>query len=131
MRRTILAWALSGSARTTETMCLLSNTSAFLRRFLITTRTKPISTGSGKRLSRKSHGCARGRARYWSKNLARLKIYTDENVDVRVAEGLRRRGVEAVSAYGRGKERQAGFSDAVKGNETAKRNTRWESNIGA
>ena len=31
--------------------------------------------------------------------MARLKIYTDENVDVRVAEGLRRRGVEAASAY--------------------------------
>jgi predicted nuclease of predicted toxin-antitoxin system len=36
--------------------------------------------------------------------LARLKIYTDENVDVRVAEGLRRRGVEAVSVYDEGKE---------------------------
>ena len=31
--------------------------------------------------------------------MARLKIYTDENVDVRVAEGLRRRGVEASTAY--------------------------------
>jgi len=30
--------------------------------------------------------------------LARLKIYTDENVDVRVAEGLKRRGVHAFSA---------------------------------
>jgi len=28
----------------------------------------------------------------------RLRIYTDENVDVAVAEGLRRRGVEAWSA---------------------------------
>jgi hypothetical protein len=27
-----------------------------------------------------------------------LRIYTDENVDVRVAEGLRRRGVDAFSA---------------------------------
>jgi predicted nuclease of predicted toxin-antitoxin system len=36
--------------------------------------------------------------------LARLKIYTDENVDVRVAEGLRRRGVEAVSIYDEGKQ---------------------------
>jgi hypothetical protein len=35
--------------------------------------------------------------------LARLKIYTDENVDVRVAEGLRRRGVEAFSVYDEGK----------------------------
>jgi predicted nuclease of predicted toxin-antitoxin system len=35
--------------------------------------------------------------------LARSKIYTDENVDVRVAEGLRRRGVEAVSVYDEGK----------------------------
>jgi len=30
--------------------------------------------------------------------LAGLKIYTDENVDVRVAEGLKRRGVHAFSA---------------------------------
>jgi len=30
--------------------------------------------------------------------LAKLKIYTDENVDVRVAEGLRRRGIKAFSA---------------------------------
>jgi hypothetical protein len=40
--------------------------------------------------------------------LARLKIYTDENVDVRVAEGLRRRGVEAVSVYDEG---QVGLID--------------------
>jgi len=30
--------------------------------------------------------------------LARLKIYTDENVDVRVAEGLKKRGIKAWSA---------------------------------
>ena len=30
--------------------------------------------------------------------MAKLKIYTDENVDIRVIEGLRRRGVKAVSA---------------------------------
>jgi predicted nuclease of predicted toxin-antitoxin system len=30
--------------------------------------------------------------------LARLKIYTDENVDIRVSEGLRRRGIKAFSA---------------------------------
>lgn len=30
--------------------------------------------------------------------MARLKIYTDENVDVRVAEGLRKRGITAFSA---------------------------------
>jgi hypothetical protein len=30
--------------------------------------------------------------------LARLRIYTDENVDVRIAEGLRRRGIDAFSA---------------------------------
>ena len=30
--------------------------------------------------------------------MARLRIYTDENVDVRVADGLRRRGVDARSA---------------------------------
>lgn len=30
--------------------------------------------------------------------MAKLKIYTDENVDVRVAEGLKRRGVHAFSA---------------------------------
>ena len=40
--------------------------------------------------------------------MARLKIYTDENVDVRVAEGLRRRGIEAVSVYD---EHQTGISD--------------------
>ncbi len=40
--------------------------------------------------------------------MARLKIYTDENVDVRVAEGLRRRGVEAVSVYD---ERKDGIRD--------------------
>ena len=34
--------------------------------------------------------------------MARLKIYTDENVDVRVAEGLRIRGVKAFSAIERG-----------------------------
>ncbi len=35
--------------------------------------------------------------------MAKLRIYTDENVDVRVVEGLRHRGVEAMSAYGEGK----------------------------
>lgn len=30
--------------------------------------------------------------------MARLKIYTDENVDIRVSEGLRRRGIKAFSA---------------------------------
>jgi predicted nuclease of predicted toxin-antitoxin system len=30
--------------------------------------------------------------------LAKLKIYTDENVDIRIVEGLRKRGVEAFSA---------------------------------
>ncbi len=30
--------------------------------------------------------------------MAKLRIYTDENVDVRVAEGLRRRGINAFSA---------------------------------
>jgi len=30
--------------------------------------------------------------------LARLKIYTDENVDIRVSEGLNRRGIKAFSA---------------------------------
>ena len=34
--------------------------------------------------------------------MARLKIYTDENVDVRIAEGLKRRGVKAFSAYEKG-----------------------------
>lgn len=36
--------------------------------------------------------------------MARLKIYTDENVDVRVADGLRRLGVQAVSVYDEGKD---------------------------
>jgi len=31
--------------------------------------------------------------------LARLKIYTDENVDVRIAEGLKRRRIKAFSAH--------------------------------
>ena len=30
--------------------------------------------------------------------MAKLRIYTDENVDVRVAEGLKKRGIEAFSA---------------------------------
>ncbi len=34
--------------------------------------------------------------------MARLRIYTDENVDVRVAEGLRKRGVMASSAVEKG-----------------------------
>lgn len=34
--------------------------------------------------------------------MARLKIYTDENVDVRIADGLRRRGVTAFSAHEKG-----------------------------
>jgi len=33
--------------------------------------------------------------------LAKLKIYTDENVDIRIAEGLRKRGVKAFSAMER------------------------------
>jgi predicted nuclease of predicted toxin-antitoxin system len=34
--------------------------------------------------------------------LARLKIYTDENIDVRVTEGLRRRGIKAFSVIEKG-----------------------------
>ena len=34
--------------------------------------------------------------------MARLKIYTDENVDVRVVEGLKRRGIKACSALEKG-----------------------------
>ncbi len=34
--------------------------------------------------------------------MARLKIYTDENVDIRIAEGLRRRGIKAFSAHEKG-----------------------------
>ncbi len=34
--------------------------------------------------------------------MAKLKIYTDENVDVRIAEGLRNRGIKAFSAMERG-----------------------------
>ncbi|HHT9138555.1 MAG TPA: DUF5615 family PIN-like protein [Candidatus Wunengus sp. YC60] len=34
--------------------------------------------------------------------MARLRVYTDENVDVQVAEGLRRRGIEAFSAIEKG-----------------------------
>ena len=34
--------------------------------------------------------------------MARLKIYTDENADIRIAEGLKRRGIKAFSAHGKG-----------------------------
>lgn len=34
--------------------------------------------------------------------MARLKIYTDENVDIRIAEGLKRRGIKAFSANEKG-----------------------------
>ncbi len=36
---------------------------------------------------------------FWGRNLLKLKIYTDENVDVRIAEGLKRRGIKAFSAH--------------------------------
>ena len=34
--------------------------------------------------------------------MAKLKIYTDENVDIRIAEGLRKRGIKAFSAIEKG-----------------------------
>ncbi len=34
--------------------------------------------------------------------MARLKIYTDENVDIRIAEGLRKRGIKSFSAIEKG-----------------------------
>lgn len=34
--------------------------------------------------------------------MGKLRIYTDENVDVRIVEGLRRRGVDAFSAREKG-----------------------------
>lgn len=34
--------------------------------------------------------------------MAKLKIYTDENVDIRIAEGLRRRGIKVISAIEKG-----------------------------
>ncbi len=40
--------------------------------------------------------------------MAKLKIYIDENVDTRVAEGLRKRGIKAFSAV---EKRMAGVSD--------------------
>lgn len=40
--------------------------------------------------------------------MSRLRIYTDENVDVRIAEGLRRRGVDVRSAHEQG---QLGVTD--------------------
>src|SRR5262245_18340811 len=79
-----------------------------MRLSLITTRIKPSSIRSGRSPCEKSGGCGRRKPRFWSRSLARLKIYTDENVDVRVAEGLRRRGVEAVAVYDEGK---IGLSD--------------------
>ena len=44
----------------------------------------------------------------WRKRLAGLKIYTDENVDVRIVEGLRKKGVNAFSAIEKG---MTGVSD--------------------
>jgi hypothetical protein len=41
--------------------------------------------------SREPLGLAREQRPYLRRNLARLTIYTDENADVRGAEGLRRR----------------------------------------
>ncbi len=35
--------------------------------------------------------------------MAKLKIYADENVDIRVAEGLRKRGIKAFSALEKNK----------------------------
>jgi Domain of unknown function (DUF5615) len=40
--------------------------------------------------------------------LARLKIYADENVDIRVVQGLRRRGIEVTSAL---EEEKIGATD--------------------
>lgn len=40
--------------------------------------------------------------------MSRLKIYTDENVDVRISVGLRRRGIKAFSAIEKG---MAGVAD--------------------
>lgn len=40
--------------------------------------------------------------------MAGLKIYTDENVDVRTAEGLKKRGINAFSAMEKG---MTGISD--------------------
>jgi predicted nuclease of predicted toxin-antitoxin system len=34
--------------------------------------------------------------------LAKLRIYTDENVDIRVAQGLRNRGIDALTAQENG-----------------------------
>lgn len=45
--------------------------------------------------------------------MPKLKIYTDENVDVRVSEGLRLRGIKAVSAIEKG---LIGISDIEKSN---------------
>lgn len=40
--------------------------------------------------------------------MAKLKIYTDENVDVRIAEGLKRRGIKVFSVIEKG---QVGIAD--------------------
>ena len=40
--------------------------------------------------------------------MAKLKIYTDENVDIHIAEGLKRRGIKAFSANEKG---MIGISD--------------------
>jgi predicted nuclease of predicted toxin-antitoxin system len=40
--------------------------------------------------------------------LGKLRIYTDENVDIRIADGLRKRGVEVFSAI---EEGMTGVSD--------------------
>ncbi|MEK6656641.1 MAG: hypothetical protein AABY58_04295 [Nitrospirota bacterium] len=40
--------------------------------------------------------------------MSKLKIYTDENVDIHIAEGLRKRGIEAFSAI---EKRMLGVTD--------------------
>ena len=40
--------------------------------------------------------------------MAKLRIYTDENVDIRIIEGLRRRGIKAFSAI---EKRMTGATD--------------------
>ena len=48
-----------------------------------------------------TEGMKKMRSSILEKKLTRLKIYTDENVDIRIAEGLKSRGVKAFLHMGK------------------------------
>jgi predicted nuclease of predicted toxin-antitoxin system len=67
-----------------------------------------------------SAGLRRKSPQSFHRAMGKIRIYTNESVDVAIADGLRRRGVEAFSARDRG---NLGFTDeeqlAFAGNEKA------------